>query len=120
MEVMFAEHIIYQAAPFVTDIDLDGDGDLFIGDTYGGIRFFRNLEIENLPRTLTISVNGNDIILHWEPATRVDQYLIYYQEMPYFTPTGTPQAIVIPPDTSWTDENAVMEGKRYYRVVVEY
>lgn len=29
----------YQATPFVTDIDLDGDGDLFVGDSFGGIRF---------------------------------------------------------------------------------
>jgi hypothetical protein len=117
---LFPDLIIWQAVPFVIDIDRDGDGDLFVGDTWGGCRFFRNLEIENLPRTLTIIVSGNDVILHWEPATLVNQYLIYYQDTPYFTPTGIPQAVVFPPDTSWADENALFQVKRYYRVVVEY
>jgi hypothetical protein len=27
---------------------------------------------------------------------------------------------VMPPDTSWTDEGALLQGERYYRVVVEY
>jgi len=45
---LFPDLPIYSPAPFVTDIDNDGDGDLFVGDTYGGIRFFRNLEFNSV------------------------------------------------------------------------
>jgi len=47
-EDMFPELLIYQAAPYIVDIDWGGDGDLFVGDTYGGIRFFRNLEFNSV------------------------------------------------------------------------
>ncbi len=33
---------IYSACPCLVDIDLDNDLDLFVGDGYGGIMFFRN------------------------------------------------------------------------------
>jgi len=42
---IFPELLIWQARPYITDIDLDGDGDLFLGDYWGGCRFFRNLEV---------------------------------------------------------------------------
>jgi large repetitive protein len=42
-EDLFPDQMIWRAAPFVVDIDNDGDGDLFVGDTYGGISFFRNV-----------------------------------------------------------------------------
>jgi hypothetical protein len=40
---LFPDLMIWQAAPYLLDIDLDGDGDMFLGDSWGGIRFFRNL-----------------------------------------------------------------------------
>jgi hypothetical protein len=40
--VLFTEYY-YAHSPFVADIDLDGDGDLFLGDASGGCRFFRNV-----------------------------------------------------------------------------
>jgi len=39
---LFPELMIWQAAPFLYDMDLDGDGDLFVGDEWGGIRYFEN------------------------------------------------------------------------------
>jgi hypothetical protein len=69
---------------------------------------------------LTITISGNDALLSWQSIGSAEEYRIYYSSNPYFTPTGTPQAVVLPPDTSWTDENGLMQGKRYYRVVVEY
>ena len=121
-EDLFPDLKIQQPAPYVIDIDGDRDGDLFVGDAYGGIRFFRNLEMENLTRidSLTIAFSGNDVILTWPAVSIAEEYKIYYQDSPYFTPTGIPQAVVLPPDTTWTDENALMEGQKYYRVVVEY
>ncbi len=41
-EDLFPELMISQAAPFLIDMDQDGDGDLFVGDTWGGIRYFKN------------------------------------------------------------------------------
>jgi hypothetical protein len=69
---------------------------------------------------LTINIMGDDAILNWQSIGSAEEYRIYYSSNPYFTPSGIPQAVVLPPDTSWTDENAVSQGGRYYRVVVEY
>jgi len=69
---------------------------------------------------IIIDVSGNDIILHWQNLTSVSGYRVYYQNVPYFTPGGIPQAVVLPPDTSWIDAGAVGQGQRFYRVVVEY
>jgi hypothetical protein len=120
-EDVFPELYIIEPAPYLIDIDHDGDGDLFVGDAYGGIRFFRNLEMENVMATeVTVSISGNDVILTWQVVAEADTYKVYYQNTPYFTPAGTPQAVVLPPDTSWVDEGAVNQGQRFYRVVVEY
>ena len=119
---VFPDLAIGQPAPYLLDIDGDRDGDLFVGDAYGGIRFFRNLEMENLTQidSLTIAFSGNDVILTWPAVSIAEEYKIYYQDSPYFTPSGIPQAVVLPPDTTWSDINAVLEGQKYYRVVVEY
>ena len=42
-EDLFPELMIWQAAPFLIDIDQDGDGDMFVGDSWGGIRYFKNV-----------------------------------------------------------------------------
>jgi hypothetical protein len=68
----------------------------------------------------TITISGSDAILNWQEIEGLEEYRIYYSSNPYFIPSGIPQAVVLPPDTSWTDENAVNQGKRYYRIVVEY
>jgi hypothetical protein len=69
---------------------------------------------------LTIKIRYNDLILNWEPIQYAMEYHIFYQDEPYFEPIGVPQAIVFPPDTSWVDVGALSQGKRYYRLVVEY
>jgi hypothetical protein len=103
----------------LVDIDQDNDNDLFIGEGYGGIMFFRNMGLYE-EAEITIELSGNNIILTRGNIAEAVEYRIFYQDTPYFAPAGTPQAIVMPPDTSWVDENAVMQGNRYYRVVVEY
>ncbi|MCX6640346.1 MAG: FG-GAP-like repeat-containing protein [bacterium] len=40
---MFPELMIWSACPYVIDMDQDGDGDLFVGDQWGGIRYFKNV-----------------------------------------------------------------------------
>jgi len=42
-EHLLPDYMIWQAAPFLTDMDQDGDGDMFVGDTWGGIRYFKNV-----------------------------------------------------------------------------
>lgn len=116
---LFPDLNIAQAVPFVTDIDLDGDGDLFVGDTWGGIRFFRNMD-NPYQAEISISISGNDVILHWNAIEGAEEYKIFYSDIPYFTPAGIPQSTILPPNTSWTDVNAINQGKRYYRVVVQY
>jgi hypothetical protein len=69
---------------------------------------------------LTVSIEVNDIILNWEPIIGAQEYRIYYQDTPYFYPSGIPQTVVLPPDTSWTDVGALNWEKRFYRIIVEY
>jgi hypothetical protein len=69
---------------------------------------------------VTISRNNDDILLQWQSVPDALEYHIYYQDTPYFEPTGAPQASIAPPFTSWTDAGAFMQGRRFYRVVVEY
>jgi hypothetical protein len=42
-EDLFPELMIWHAAPFLLDMDQDGDGDMFVGDIWGGIRYFKNV-----------------------------------------------------------------------------
>jgi hypothetical protein len=77
------------------------------------------LPFNHIP-SLTIDLSGTDAILSWQAIGDAEEYRIYYDSNPHFTPFGIPQAVVIPPDTVWTDEDAVLQGKRYYRVVVQY
>ncbi len=42
-EDLFPDLMIWQASPFLLDMDQDGDGDMFVGDTWGGIRYFENV-----------------------------------------------------------------------------
>ncbi len=49
------------SAPFFVDIDNDGDFDLFIGEEYGNINFFRNTGTANSPQWDSITSNYNSI-----------------------------------------------------------
>jgi len=40
---LLPDQMIWQSAPYVMDMDQDGDGDLFVGDSWGGIRYFKNV-----------------------------------------------------------------------------
>lgn len=74
----------------------------------------------SMQTAVSLSVSGNDVTLHWNSVPGALEYKIYYQSAPYFTPSGIPQETVIPPNTSWTDTNALNQSNRYYRVVVGY
>ncbi|NQS99352.1 MAG: VCBS repeat-containing protein [candidate division Zixibacteria bacterium] len=114
----FPPATVLSPRPCLDDIDYDGDDDMFVGDGGGAMLFYRNLE-NPLQPTVTISIQGSDVILTWSQVANAVEYRIFYQNIPYFTPSGTPQVTVFPPDTSWTDFGALGEGKRYYRMVVE-
>ena len=101
---------------FSYDIDLDSDLDLFIGDGRGGCEFYRNLE-NPYQAQLTITVQDNDVILTWGAVADAVEYQIFYRDIPYFPPEGTPQAIVYPPDTVWTDYDVILEMQRFYRMI---
>jgi len=105
--------------PCFSDIDNDGDLDMFVGESGGALLFYRNLE-NPYQAELTISISGSDVIFNWENVTSAVEYRIYYSNNPYFIPSGAPQAVVLPPDTTWMDAGAVNLGQRWYRVVVEY
>jgi hypothetical protein len=47
--------------PYFVDIDNDGDFDLFIGEEYGNIDFYRNIGTPNLPEWDLVSSNYNSI-----------------------------------------------------------
>ena len=98
------------------DIDNDGDFDLFLGTNVGGIKFYRN-QFNPSPPVLSITLSYPDVILQWHPIAGAVQYKIFYQDNPYFTPSGAAQAFVNPPDTSYTDSGAINYGMRFYRVV---
>ena len=107
---------VQQPSPCFGDIDGDGDDDMFVGESGGALLFYRNLE-NSFQAQLTITIKDNDIILTWGDVANAVEYQIFYQNIPYFTPSGIPQAIVLPPDTVWTDFLGLNEGKRYYRMI---
>jgi len=106
--------------PCLSDIDADGDLDMFVGESGGALLFYRNLE-NPYQAELTVAISNNDVILTWQTILGAEQYRIFYADSCYFTPSGTPQAVVLPPDTSWIDAGAAgMWGERFYRMVVGY
>ena len=106
--------------PYLSDIDADGDLDMFVGESGGALLFYRNLE-NPYQAELTVSVSDNDVILTWQTVPGALEYRIFYADSCYFTPAGTPQAVVAPPDTVWTDVGAAgIWGQRFYRMVVGY
>ena len=102
--------------PYLSDIDADGDLDIICGEQGGALLFFRNLE-NPFQAQLTITVQDNDIILTWGNIADAVEYHIFYQDIPYFTPSSIPQAIVLPPDTVWMDYNVILEMQRFYRMI---
>ncbi len=85
-EDIFPELMIWQAAPFLLDMDQDGDGDMFVGDSWGGIRYFKNItgdppSVPPLPRTApyrgpVLSMGPNPA----NPVTSISFSLFYPQE----------------------------------------
>ena len=106
--------------PCFGDIDGDGDDDMFVGESGGAMLFYRNLE-NPYQAQLTITIQDNDVILTWGSIADAVEYQIFYRDIPYFTPSGIPQAIVLPPDTVWMDEGVLLvDPKRFYRMITEY
>jgi len=102
------------------DIDDDSDFDMFVSLQQGGMKFYRNLE-NPYQVELTVSISDNDVILTWQTIPGAEEYRIFYTDSCYFTPSGIPQAVVLPPDTSWIDAGAAgVWGQRFYRVITQY
>jgi hypothetical protein len=68
------------------------------------------------PPLITTTLQGNDILLTWNPDTLAVTYSVYKSSDPYIFP---PQAIAVTADTFYVDENAIMEEKGYYRIIWE-
>ena len=64
---------------------------------------------------LVISVEGNNIILHWSPFTAVLSYNIYRSEEPFFSTTGM-TLIANVRFSEYVDAGAAGEGKFFYIV----
>ena len=62
---------------------------------------------------LTITVDGNDVMLNWLPRIGASSYNIYESLDPYSFPVVPTAAVV---DTFYVDDNAINEGTKFYRV----
>ncbi len=76
------------------------------------------LALDVLPTPIiTLFTEGGDVMLSWNTIPSASEYRIYYQNTPYFTPTGIPQITILPPDTTWIDLGGVNQGARFYRII---
>jgi predicted outer membrane repeat protein len=119
LDPMFVNHLEWNFNIQANSPCIDAGNPLSPLDPDGTIADMGALPFNHIP-SLTIDLSGTDAILSWQAIGDAEEYRIYYDSNPHFTPFGIPQAVVIPPDTVWTDEDAVLQGKRYYRVVVQY
>jgi|GEM_PF-1524594 len=88
---------------------------------YSGFHILSNSLQSVLPVPLVdIIIEGDDVGLSWENLPGVMEFRIYYSEIPYFTPSGPPNAVVLPPSNNWVDVNAVNAGQRFYRIIAVY
>lgn len=91
---------------------LDPDGTL----NDAGVFYFD--QIIPVVTGLTITIDGEDVILDWEEVPQAAFYNIYRADTPYFETTGmTPVATVT--GLSHMDENAAAEGMYFYIVTWE-
>jgi|GEM_PF-1634764 len=68
---------------------------------------------------LTITVEGNSIVLQWAPLAIANSYHIYRSNVPYFEITGmTPLSNTT--TASYTDTNALSGETWFYKVTFEY
>jgi len=98
-----------------------GYGDVWL-IRVAGTGFSTPREIDDL----TISLLGNDILLYWSPVLsdisgnpiEVSRYVVYSSTTdPRFIPTPADSiGFVSPPDTTFTDYDALMEMMRFYNV----
>jgi hypothetical protein len=88
--------------PYVYAKRLDFDGTL--GGPYPPVENF------------IITYNGNDAILTWNPDTIATTYSVYKSSDPYIFPL---QPIAVTADTFYVDEDAILEGEGYYRIIWE-
>jgi hypothetical protein len=96
------------------DPELPRDPDSTISDM-GAFYFDQRLPVA----VLTISIQGNDIILSWTPIPIAEIYHIYRSTEPYFSITGiNPIASVT--NITYIDTNALTGNKYFYRVSYEY
>jgi hypothetical protein len=109
----------YNTAGHSYDIEVDGIY-AYVADEFYFSIFDCSQALGINPVEVTISNNGNDIIRSWRHLANALNYNVYYQNEPYFEPTGAPQAVVLPPDANWTDVEALNQGKKYYLMIVEY
>ena len=91
------------------------DPDSTIADM--GAYYFDQSVTAPVVEDLTITVEGDNILLHWSPFTIATSYNIYRSTDPYFDITGmTPVASVTEPEH--VEEGAVNEGRWFYVVTM--
>jgi hypothetical protein len=118
-------------SPCFGDIDNDGDGDLFIGERWGGLNHWEQDVPDVIPPNAPYlyaekSAFGNNVVLTWNMITTdtlgnpesMDHYVVYRSTDPAFIPINSDSiGIAVHPDTTYTDMGVLPAASSYYYLV---